>query len=84
MAGQHLEKRFSREQQALGLDFHAVHSSGTIIESRTSIERDCNAVKDSYKSMGLVKYYFRVFCGAPTAREAANLQLGDAGWPIGY
>ena len=84
MAGQRLEKRFNREQQALGLDFHALHSSGTIIESRTSIERDCNAVKDSYRSMGLVKCYSRVFCGAAKATEAVNLQLADASWPIGY
>jgi len=33
--------------------------------------------------MGLVKYYFGVFRGAPAAREAVNLQLADASWLIG-
>jgi len=84
MAGRTSKKRLSREQQALGFDFHVLHSSGAIIESRTSIERDCNAVKDSYRWMGLVKCYFGGFCGAATATEALNLQLADAGWPIGY
>jgi len=33
--------------------------------------------------MGLVKYYFGVFCGAAKATEAVNLQLADASWLIG-
>ena len=70
-------------QQALGMAFDLLHSSHAIIESRTSIERDCNAVKDSYRSMGLVKYYFGGFCGAAKATEAVNLQLADASWLIG-
>src|SRR5207244_4220297 len=77
-------RRRGQVQEPLESDFHALHSSGTIIESQTSIERDCNAVKDSYRSMGLVKCYFGGFCGAPAAREAVNLQLADASWPIGY
>ena len=82
MAGRTSKKRLSREQQALRSAVE-LHSSDAIIESWASIESNCDAVKDSYRSMAVVKYYFGVFRGTPAAREALNLQLADAGWLIG-